>query len=143
MQLKPDEVAAEVGAGNGEIAVAMAERVGPSGRVYANEIDPERLEEISQLAQSAGLRNVTVVKGGERDTALPAECCDAIFMRGVYQHLTDPKDIDASLYRALKPSRELAILDFRPSWLLAPWTPKGIPANRGGHAFRRRSWSMR
>jgi FkbM family methyltransferase len=70
MQLKPDEVVADVGAGNGEMAVAMAEKVGPSGRVFANEIDPERLEEISQLAQSAGLRNVTVVKGGERDTAL-------------------------------------------------------------------------
>jgi ubiquinone/menaquinone biosynthesis C-methylase UbiE len=111
----------------------MAEKVGPNGRVLANEIDPQRLEEISRLAQSTGLANVTVVRGGERDTALPAECCDAIIMRGVYHHLTDPKHIDASLYCALKPGGELAILDFRPTWLLAPWTPKGIPANRGGH----------
>ena len=58
--------------------------------------------------------------------------CD-LHARGAYHHLTDPKDIDASLYRALKPSGELAILDFRATWLLAPWTPRGIPANRGGH----------
>jgi predicted methyltransferase len=56
-------------------------------------------------------------------------------LRSATAHLTDPKDIDASLYRALKPGGELAILDFRPTWLLAPWTPKAIPANRGGHGI--------
>jgi ubiquinone/menaquinone biosynthesis C-methylase UbiE len=133
MRLRPGEVVADVGAGKGEMALAMAEKVGPSGRVFATEIDPERLEQIAQRTQSANVENVTVVKGGEHDTALPPDCCDAIYMRGVYHHLTDPNDIDASLYRSLKPGGELAVLDFRPTWLLAPWTPKSIPANRGGH----------
>jgi hypothetical protein len=44
----------------------------------------------------------------------------------------EPGAIDGSLFRALRPGGEIAIQDFRPSLLLKPWTPAGIPANRGG-----------
>jgi SAM-dependent methyltransferase len=57
-------------------------------------------------------------------------------MRGVYHHLTDPAAMDASLLRALRPGGTLAVIDFAPRLLLAPWTPKGIPSDRGGHGIR-------
>src|SRR5215469_15773751 len=41
LQLKPGSVVAEIGAGNGQMAIRMAQRVGPSGHVYATEIDPK------------------------------------------------------------------------------------------------------
>jgi ubiquinone/menaquinone biosynthesis C-methylase UbiE len=129
----PGSAVADFGAGKGELTIPMAERVGASGHVYASEIDPARLSAIRERAASAGVQNVTVVEGGEKSTNLPDNCCDVIFMRGVYHHLTDPADIDRSLYRAVRPGGEIAIQDFRPTIWLAPWTPKGIPANRGGH----------
>lgn len=129
----PGSVVADFGAGKGELTIPMAQKVGPSGHVFATEVNPSRLEAIRERAEKAGVQNVTVIEGAEKTTNLPDNCCDVIFMRGVYHHLTDPADIDRSLYRALRPGGEIAIQDFRPTIWLAPWTPKGIPANRGGH----------
>jgi SAM-dependent methyltransferase len=56
-------------------------------------------------------------------------------MVGVYHHFTDPIPSDASIFRALRPGGRLVINDFRPSWWLKPWTPRGIPSNRGGHGI--------
>jgi ubiquinone/menaquinone biosynthesis C-methylase UbiE len=133
LNLRPGTAVADVGAGKGDMAVDMARKVGPTGRVYATEIDSARLQQIRTRVRKDALGNVIVIEGGEKDTMLPPGCCEAIYMRGVYHHLTDPENIDASLYRALKPGGEMAIQDFRPTIWLAPWTPKGIPANRGGH----------
>jgi SAM-dependent methyltransferase len=66
---------------------------------------------------------------------LPADCCDAIILRRVYHHLTDPADTDRGLLRALRAGGQLAVLDFRPSILLWPWTPRGLPPNREGHGI--------
>lgn len=70
------------------------------------------------------------------ETGLPAGCCDAILLRGVYHHLTEPTAALVSLRRALRPGGRLLVIDFAPVWWLAPWTPKGIPKDRGGHGNR-------
>ena len=136
MQVKPCATVADFGAGKGALTATMAAIVGPAGHVYATEINPERLAILRKKVQQEHLDNVSVIEGGIKDTRLPADCCDAIFMRGVYHHLTDPAAIDASLYHALRPGGVIAVQDFRPSLLLKPWTPSGIPANRGGHGIR-------
>jgi len=135
MDLKPGATVAEIGAGNGSVALAAAEKVGASGHVYATEIDPAQLKKIRDKVSAAGLGNVAVVKASADDTGLPAACCDAIYMIGVYHHFTEPLKTDASIFRALRPGGKLVIVDFRPSLWLKPWTPKGIPANRGGHGI--------
>ena len=135
LDLKPGATVAEIGAGNGSVAVAAAEKVGPNGHVYATEIDPERLQKIRDKVSAAGLDNVTVIEAKIDDTQLPAGCCDAIYMIGVYHHFTEPLETDASIFRALRPGGMLAIVDFRPSLWLKPWTPEGVPANRGGHGI--------
>jgi ubiquinone/menaquinone biosynthesis C-methylase UbiE len=122
-----------VGAGDGDYALWAARIVNPGGRVYATEIDAEKLERLGKRVREAGLGDVTVVEAGVSQTGLPEKCCDAIFLRAVYHHLTDPAAIDASLLRALRPGGLLAVIDFPPTLWLWPWTPKGIPENRGGH----------
>ena len=135
LQLKPGMALAEVGAGSGAVTVAAAQKVGPSGHIYATEIDPKRLEEIRQAVELAGLTNVSVIESTPAETRIPAECCDGIYMIGVYHHFTQPLATDASIFRALRPGGRLVIADFRPSLLLKPWTPEGVPANRGGHGI--------
>ena len=94
--LKPDSSVADVGAGSGEISIAIAARV-PHGVIYSTEINPALLEKIRTNARKAEMNNTIPVMGKEHDTELPSQCCDAIFLREVYHHLTDPAGMDRSL----------------------------------------------
>ena len=123
---------ADVGAGDGRWAEALAERVGDTGRVYATEVDEEELEEIRERLESAGLENVTVIQGESEDTGLPEVCCDGILLRLVYHHFTDPAPMRVSLEAALRPSGLLLIVETVPQrgWKDVP----GVP-DRGGHGI--------
>jgi predicted methyltransferase len=125
------EVVAEIGAGNGELTLAAAQRVGPSGKVYTTELDANEFARLQQLA--ADNKNIVAVKAGETDTNLPAACCDSIFMRLVYHHLTKPGEIDASLFRVLKPGGLLGVIDEDPP--PGSSIPEGVPKNRIGHGI--------
>lgn len=134
LELKPGMTVAEIGAGRGAMTLEMARRVGPAGHVYSTELDPARLADIRAAVSREQLANVTVVEAGERSTNLPDACCDAIFMRDAYHHLTDPGEIARGLFAALKPGGRLAVIDFEPRGGSPP--PDGVPANRGGHGVR-------
>jgi len=133
---EPGSIVAEIGAGDGGLTLAAAERVGPTGRVYTTELDPKKLAALETLAAKQKVQNITVVKAGEAATNLPRECCDSIFMRGVYHHFTQPAKEDASLLQSLKPGGLLAVIDFPPGSRLSDQEPiKGVPKNRGGHGM--------
>jgi ubiquinone/menaquinone biosynthesis C-methylase UbiE len=133
MQWKPGTIAADIGAGDGLYTFAAVQHVGAAGKVYATEIDTKKLEELKTEVAKRKLQNVVVVESKEADTNLPAACCDAIFLRRVYHHLTKPVEFDANLVRSLKPGGRLAIIDFPPRAGLDP--VEGVPANRGGHGI--------
>ena len=133
MGWKAGTVVADIGAGDGAYAFAAAERVGSAGRVYATEIDAKKLAELRSEVAKRKLGNVMVVESKEAETNLPAGCCDAIFLRRVYHHLTKPAEFDAGLVRSLKSGGRLAIIDFAPRAGLEP--VEGVPSNRGGHGI--------
>lgn len=131
--IRPGMTVADAGAGSGRMAVQIAARVGPSGRVIATEIDRELLRRIGERAAAKGLGNVSPVLAGESTTGLAANCCDVIYLRRVYHHLSDPQAIGAGLAAALRPGGRLAVIDFMtPDWL--PFVRHGVPARtvRGG-----------
>ena len=134
LALSAGEVVADVGAGEGEWTLEMARRVGPSGRVFATEIDPERIRDIRRAVVEAGVANVTIIEGTPDDTKLPSGCCDAIFLRHVYHHITHPATMNASLLQALRPDGFVAVIDFNPPTRLLP-IPDGVPENRRGHGM--------
>jgi predicted methyltransferase len=76
-------------------------------------------------------KNIIALRAAETETNLPRECCDSIFMRLVYHHLTKPAEVDASLFRSLKPGGLLAVIDQEPG--SGTSTPEGVPKNRVGH----------
>ena len=110
-------------------------KVGLRGHVYATEVDSAQLERIHDKVNAGDVGNVTVIEATPDDTGLSTACCDAIYMIGVYHHFTEPLKTDASIFRALRPGGKLVIVDFRPSLWLKPWTPEGVPADRGGHGI--------
>lgn len=133
MDWKPGTIVADIGAGDGSYSFAAVEHVGTTGRVYATEIDAKKLAELKAEVTRRKLQNVIVVESKEGDTNLPTACCDAIFLRRVYHHLTKPSEFDANLVRSLKPGGRLAIIDFPARSGLEP--VEGVPANRGGHGI--------
>ena len=133
MEWRPGTIAADIGAGDGQYTFAAVEHVGAAGKVYATEIDAKKLAELRAEVAKRKLQNVIVVESKEADTNLPAACCDAIFLRRVYHHLTKPAEFDAKLVQSLKPGGRLAIIDFPPRAGLDP--VEGVPNNRGGHGI--------
>jgi ubiquinone/menaquinone biosynthesis C-methylase UbiE len=119
LTLEPGTVVADVGAGKGELTFALASEVGSKGHVFSTELDPERLKRLREAVLVAKLDNVTVVEAYSGETGLPANCCNAIVLRRVYHHLTDPSGINASLLRSLRPGGVLAVIDFPPPFFLS------------------------
>jgi ubiquinone/menaquinone biosynthesis C-methylase UbiE len=134
LRLGPESHVADVGAGNGAFTRQLASRVVPSGHVFATEIDAAAVDALRTRVARDGLKNVTVIQARPDATSLPAGCCDAAFLRGVYHHVTQPIDTNLSLAEALRPQGRLAIIDFEPSWLLSLFFPvRDVPSNRVGH----------
>lgn len=136
MGWKPGSVVADIGAGDGRYSFAAAEIVGPSGRVFATEIDQEKLTKLREAVKERKLNNVVVVESAAAQTNLPAGCCDAIFLRRVYHHVTQPLEFDASILQSLKPGGRLAIIDFPPH----PEYGKvqGVPKDREDHGIEQK-----
>src|SRR5262245_37709021 len=123
-------IVGEIGAGSGELTIALAKAVGESGRVFSNELNKDRLKTIAAAAEKAHVTNVTPVEGRELETNFSDQCCDAIFMRNVYHHFGDPSAMDASLFKSLKPGGRLAVIDFTP-----PGDEAATPEGRSKDGF--------
>ncbi|MES2471895.1 MAG: class I SAM-dependent methyltransferase [Pseudomonadota bacterium] len=111
MALKPGDAVADVGAGTGIYTRLFAQAVGPSGKVYANDIAPPFLAYIARNAAKDGLKNVQTVQGGDRATNLPAASVDVVFHSDVYHHFEFPAVMNADIRRALKPDGQLFVLE--------------------------------
>lgn len=133
--LAPGTTLAEIGAGEGKLAREFARRVGAAGRVYATELEEEKLDALRAEAAEAGLTNVEVLPAQLEATGLPAACCDAIFMRHVYHHLTAPAAVNRDALNALRPGGVFVVVDFPPTWYLAPFAPEGVGEERTGHGI--------
>lgn len=125
------DVIAEIGANKGQLTLEASRRVGPLGKVFSTEIDEKALAHLKELAAKS--KNIVVLKAGEAGTNLPPACCDSIFMRLVYHHLTKPAEIDESLFRSIKSGGLLAVIDENPREGTS--VPYGVPTNRGGHGI--------
>jgi len=135
MDWKPGSFVADIGAGDGKYSFAAAETVGPSGKVFATEIDKDKLAQLREEIKKRKLTNVEVVESAEAECNLPVACCDAVFLRRVYHHLTKPADFDASILRSLKPGGKLAIIDFPPHPQYGK--VKGVPKDREDHGIQK------
>ncbi len=104
---------ADVGAGTGYFALRIARRVGPEGRVWANDIQPEMLEILRQRARTGKLANVETVLGTDTGPRLPAGRMDLVLLVDVYHEFAHPQQMLAGIRRSLKPDGRLVLLEYR------------------------------
>ena len=114
LNIQSGSIVADIGAGDGDQTLAIANHIGSEGTIYSTELGTESVEELKQSVTNADGSNITVLEGHPDHTNLPKECCEAIFLRRVYHHITNPKAFNNSLLASLKPGGRLAIIDFEP-----------------------------
>jgi SAM-dependent methyltransferase len=106
-------VVADLGAGGGWFTIRLARRVGPNGRVYAEDIQRLMLEATRRRIAREGLRNVEPVLGTEADPRLPAATLDAVLMVDTYHEINNPVPLLRNLARSLKPQGRVGVVDFK------------------------------
>lgn len=132
LELTPGMTVADIGSGGGAMTVVLGKWIG-TGHVFATDVTEHALRQTREYAKKEGLTNVTVIEGAAAATNLPDGCCDAVFLRHVYHHITDVDAFNKSLHASLKPGGRLAIIDFIPR--RGSPLPTGVRANRGGHGI--------
>ncbi len=105
-------VVADLGAAGGWFTVRLSRRVGPTGRVYAQDIQKPMIESMDRRFRREGLRNVTTVLGTSDDPSLPAQV-DAVLIAGVYGELVKPVEWLTNVVSYLKPAGRIGVVDFR------------------------------
>lgn len=113
LALKPGMVVADIGAGSGYYASRMAKKVGPTGRVFATDIQPGMIELLNRRISMEGLTNITTVLGGMDDPKLPARSIDLAIMVDVYHELQQPQLFLQRLKETFKPDGRLVLVEFR------------------------------
>ncbi len=113
LELTAGAVVADVGAGTGYFTWRLARAVGPEGRVYAVDIQPEMLERLEARMRTQGVSNVVRVLGAERDPRLPPGQLDLVLLVDVYHEFAWPHEMLEAICRALKPGGRVAFVEYR------------------------------
>jgi len=111
--LKPGMDVADVGAGSGVYARIFAEKVLPTGKVYAVDIVQEFLDHIEATCKEKGIKNVQCVLGSDTSCNLEPSSVDVVFSRDTYHHFEYPLKMLASIRNALRPNGTFIVIDFK------------------------------
>ena len=109
--IKPGRSVADIGAGSGWFTVRAARRVGPSGTVYAEDINPDAIKYIDDRIHKENLPNVKTILGTPDDPKLSPGSVDAMLMLKVYHEIAHPVDVMKLLRVSLKPGGKVGIID--------------------------------
>jgi ubiquinone/menaquinone biosynthesis C-methylase UbiE len=113
LDIKPGQTVCDMGCGNGFYTLQMAELVGPTGRVYAVDVQNEMLHMLAERARQAKIRNIKPVLGTLIDPKLPAAQLDLVLLVDVYHEFSHPEEMLRSIRDSLKPRGRLALVEFR------------------------------
>lgn len=102
---------ADLGAGGGWFTMRLADRVGPNGKVYAEDIQPQMIEAIKRRVQRANLTNVHAFLGKPLDPRLPVPV-DAVLIVDAYHEMEQPRVVLGHVAASLKPDGRLGIVEF-------------------------------
>jgi len=101
--LRPGMTVADVGAGTGYMTFRMAQRIGPTGKAYAEDLQPQMLEKLRAKAQREKVPNIETVLGTVNDPKLPAGQIDLVLLVDVYHEFSEPQAMLDRIRESLKP----------------------------------------
>ena len=111
LALAPGDRVADLGPGDGYFLPYLSEAVGPQGRVYAVEVDANRILDLTARVEERGLRNVELVLGDPDDPRLPDGRIDLALVVNAFRRIEDRPAYLARLRDALRPSGRVALIE--------------------------------
>ncbi|MGB5636212.1 MAG: class I SAM-dependent methyltransferase, partial [Waterburya sp.] len=112
LELKADDIVADIGAGTGYFSFRMAQQV-PEGKIYAVDIQPEMLNEIALIKEEQNITNIETVLGTEDNPHLSPASIDLALMVDAYHEFAYPREMMESIVQALKPGGRVVLLEYR------------------------------
>ena len=130
LSLKPGNHVADVGSGSGYFTFRLADAVGPTGKVYAVDIDADMNADLERRVKEKGHENIEVVLAAPNDPGLVENSIDMIFSSNAYHHLENRATYFANIKRYLAPQGRITIIDFHgEGWfqqLIGHYTPSDV-----------------
>jgi predicted methyltransferase len=111
LQLPAGDVAADVGCGDGFYTIPLARFLGPSGKVFAVDIDESALVKLKQHLAEDGLKNVEAIRGAADDPKLPAGALDGALIVNAYHEMTAHEAILRHVLASLKQGGVLVLME--------------------------------
>lgn len=102
---------ADIGAGDGYYTIRLSQRVGPKGRVLAQDIMPRAIEKLGVRINRERLDNVSIKLGAADDPRLPANSFDRVLMVHMYHEIEEPYAFLWRLWPALRGNGEVIVVD--------------------------------
>jgi ankyrin repeat protein/SAM-dependent methyltransferase len=112
--VKQGMIIGEVGAGRGRFTMHLARRVGPKGKIFANDIDADALAYLKERCKHANITNVNTILGEEIDPLFPKKSLDMIFMVWVYHYVEQPLPLLKNLPQSLRPGGTVVLVEPKP-----------------------------
>jgi ubiquinone/menaquinone biosynthesis C-methylase UbiE len=112
LRIAEGSAVADLGAGGGWFTMRLADRVGPNGKVYAEDVQTQMIEAIKRRVLRADLKNVVTVLGTESDPRLP-EPVDAVLIVDSFHEMRHAVSILKNVTAKLKPHGRVGIVEFK------------------------------
>lgn len=112
MNLSPESVVADIGAGTGYYTFAIAPKV-PGGKVYAEDLQDEMIKYLTDKKKTAGFNNIDIIKGTRQSPNLPQNAIDLAIMVDVYHELEFPHEMLQAIKKSLKSNGTILLLEYR------------------------------
>ena len=112
LAIKPGDRIADLGSGGGYFTFRLSRAVGPTGKVYAVDVDKDMLEDLAERAKKDGYGNIEKILAKYDDPSLPESGVDLIFTSNVYHHIEARAKYFADAAKYLRPGGRVAVVDF-------------------------------
>ena len=113
LNLKAGMTVADIGAGTGYYSRLMAKAVGPTGVVYAVDVQPQMISMLKEVAAKSEFANIKPLLSGVSDVKLPPQSIDLAIMVDVYHELEFPHEVMTTIINSLKPEGRLVFVEYR------------------------------
>jgi ubiquinone/menaquinone biosynthesis C-methylase UbiE len=111
LKLREGSQTADVGCHEGYMTFKLSKVVGPTGKVYAVDVEESKVEKVIAAAAERKVTNIIAIKGDYDNPKLPENILDAVIILDTYHEMVDHDAMLQHIFKALKPGGRLLLCE--------------------------------